>query len=772
MRKQIGCGPKRFASRGDSRSLAHVVCIYSPTHPFSSFLNLELGLNKVRKMLSHAKFYSGYLGVLFLSMCVLTKIPLVAQESEQQLLAVLRSDASKGDKAITCKKLAVYGTESSVADLAKLLPDPELSSWARIALEAIPGTASKAALREAAEKLSGRLLTGVLNSLGVLRDVDAVELLVGKARDADAEVAEAAIAALGEIGSINAADAILAGLSTATSSRLKNEYALAAIRCADTLRQDTTDPKKGLKASELFRVVRTAELPKQRLLEATLGLMRMNGKEASLLLTECLKSEDKDMFRLGLTAARNEVPGNETSAKISGLVGAVAPERSGLIIAALADRLEAVAAGGGKIDLSPLVDAAIDGPKPVRLFALTALGRLGNVEIVEALLKVASEDDQEIAGMARKALAEIPGTDVNKKISALVATAEGTQLKLLVELVGLRRIPATQELVRALESQDATVRRAALLALGETVELKDLALLIRPACNETLDSEELAIARQSLRTAAVRMPQPDACADQISAAVANAPEAAQVFLIETLGEVGGKKALESILVFAKGSVVALQDAGSKVLGKWNNLADAEALLDYSRSGPTNQYRLRALKGYIALARRFAMPETDRVKMCRAAMDLAKQTADRKLVLDVLRLHPSVEGFSYAIELSNGKDAEKDSSEVAVSIAQKLGGQGIDPEKLKSVFAGGTVKLEIIDARYGAGETWQNVTELLKRQSGKLAWISLPATNYNQAFGGDPAPGVPKQLKIKYKMNDKEGEVALTENAMIILPVPK
>ncbi|MFM7740498.1 MAG: hypothetical protein ACKO9H_13915, partial [Planctomycetota bacterium] len=99
---------------------------------------------------------------------------LVAQQSEQDLLAVLRSDAPKGEKAITCKKLAVYGSEASVSELAKLLPDPELSSWSRIALEAIPGSASKAALRDAASKVEGRTLIGVLNSIGVLRDGEAV----------------------------------------------------------------------------------------------------------------------------------------------------------------------------------------------------------------------------------------------------------------------------------------------------------------------------------------------------------------------------------------------------------------------------------------------------------------------------------------------------------------------------------------------------------------------------------------------------------------------
>ena len=52
----------------------------------------------------------------------------------------------------------------------------------------------------AAEKLRSRLLVGVINSLGVRRDANAVEMLVGRLKDADSEVASAAAVALGTSG--------------------------------------------------------------------------------------------------------------------------------------------------------------------------------------------------------------------------------------------------------------------------------------------------------------------------------------------------------------------------------------------------------------------------------------------------------------------------------------------------------------------------------------------------------------------------------------------
>ena len=67
---------------------------------------------------------------------------------------------------------------------------------------------------------------------------------------------------------------------------------------------------------------------------------------------------------------------------------------------------------------------------------------------------------------------------------------------------------------------------------------------------------------------------------------------------------------------------------------------------------------------------------------------------------------------------------------------------------------------------------KDVTELLRRHVRGLPLIALPSPKYNAAFGGDPAPGIVKQLKIQYRMDGKEGEATFGEDAAIMLPVPK
>src|SRR5205823_6070982 len=107
--------------------------------------------------------------------------------SQAALLDVLKSDskASREQKAAACRQLAWIGDREAVPTLAGLLADEQLSHMARYALEQIADPSAGDALREAAAKLKGKQLAGVLNSLGVRRDKKSVEMLSRFVKDSD-----------------------------------------------------------------------------------------------------------------------------------------------------------------------------------------------------------------------------------------------------------------------------------------------------------------------------------------------------------------------------------------------------------------------------------------------------------------------------------------------------------------------------------------------------------------------------------------------------------
>jgi HEAT repeat protein len=137
-----------------------------------------------------------------------------SSEQEAKLIAVLKSNAAQFEKAAACRELARVGTRTAVKPLSELLSDEKLSHMARYGLEPIPDPAVDEALREAAGKLTGRPLVGVIGSIGVRRDAKAIELLAKRLKDTDADVLQAAARALGSIGTTQAAKALQDALAS------------------------------------------------------------------------------------------------------------------------------------------------------------------------------------------------------------------------------------------------------------------------------------------------------------------------------------------------------------------------------------------------------------------------------------------------------------------------------------------------------------------------------------------------------------------------------
>ncbi len=576
--------------------------------------------------------------------------------SEKQLLKTLQTGAP-AEKAIACKQLAIHGSKAAVPELAKLLSDEQLASWSRIALEAIPDPAADAALLEAAKTLHGRLLVGTINSIGVRKSGGAVDLLVGRIKDADAEVASASAVALGRIANEKAIQALRQSLASA-APEVRSAIAEGCILCAERL---LADGKSG-QAVEIYDQVRQANVPKQRMLEATRGAIIARGTQGIPLLVEQLKSPDMKRFALGLTVAR-ELRGPEVAKALSAELAGASPERASLMVIALGDRGDAGLP-------SAVVRAASTGDKRVRLAAIQVVGRKGDASAVPSLLQVAIEDDAELSQAAKTALAGLPGEHVNAELARRLPDARDKSLAVLIELVGQRRIDAVPALVKALGQGDEATRDAALAALGATVKPKDLAVLISQVTSDTSGADAKS-AERALQTACIRMPNREATAAQLAAALPHASTATKASLLRILGAMGGPKALETIAAAVKSGDPELQDVGTRVLGEWMTVDAAPVLMEISKSSSPDKFRVRALRGYLRLARQLKMSDAARLEMCRQALAVAERDEERALALDALKRCPSAESVKLASSLLDDAQVRDRAVEVAIFIGEKI-----------------------------------------------------------------------------------------------------
>ncbi len=621
----------------------------------------------------------------------------VAQSNSKEIMAKPASElvelvkdpnASAFEKAKACQRLAVIGAQDAVPALAALLPDEKLNLYARFALEAIPDPAVDEALRAAAVKLTGRQLVGVINSIGNRRDAKALELLTGLTGSADKPVASAAAHAVGRIGTVEAA-AFLTG-AIGKDSPVKRCLGDGALACAEEL----AAAGKKAEAVAVYEAVAKADLPKYMQIGALDGVFRLQQTEAKDLLLAQIRSADEANFKLGLSVAR-WMPGADVTATLAEELEKLPAERQALLLRALGDRKEAAPL--------PMVLAATRNDSPaVREAAVVVLAKLGDASAVAILLDAALGDGA-AAAAAKEGLKTLKAQEADAAILAKLADADAKTKAVLFELAGARRIGAAASQIReSLSSSDEAVKLAALTALGQLIELKDLDLLTSRALAASKTPETEA-AQTALRMAALRMADRDGAAAKLAECLHGASPDNQAYLLELLGRMSGKKALQTVADAARSGDATLKESATKVLGEWPNPEAADALLQLAETDPENKYRVRALRGYIRIARQLKLPDDVKLAMFHTAMQTAKRDEDKRIALDILSRIPSEKTLQLAASYVSEASLKDDAAKAAVAIAAKLAGQ--QPKAVAEAMQ------KIVDAQVG-GDPGSRAEQLL------------------------------------------------------------
>lgn len=602
-------------------------------------------------------------------------LPAAELPEEDALLGVLQSTAGPAEKAMACRQLAIRGTARAVPALASLLADPQLASWARIALEAIPDPAADAALREAAGKLNGRLLVGVLNSIGRRRDAQAVPVLSARLREADPEVAGAAAVALGHLGNAAAAAALKARLADAPEA-LGAALGEGCVRAADQLRAagQTTA------ALELYDAARAARLPLQQRLEATRGAILARQAEGLPLLLEQLRAEDKHAFALGLRVAR-ELPGPAVTQGLVRALEQLPAGRQPLLLRALADRPDPA--------VRPAVmQAARTGTPALRLTAVELLEHCGDATCVPVLLEAATTADRDLSRAARTSLARLHAEGVDAALTRRLGEATGAERAVLLELCGQRRLTAALPAVRAaVRDSDPAVRRAALqamAALGGEPEVAELARLLQET-NDAARREEL---EGALIEVSSRVGTPAAA--RLLPLTRHTEPAVRVIGLHALASVGGAEALAAVVAATRDPAESVQDEAVRTLSTWPNnwpedVAVAEPLLALVNSGAKRAYQVLGFRGYLQyLQADKRLTDAARVERLKELLPRLQWPEEKQAAISALGSLRT----AAALDLLQTLAADAAVTEEAWSAMVSLAGQdlpGVTPERRREVL---------------------------------------------------------------------------------------
>ena len=571
-----------------------------------------------------------------------------------KLIAVLDStDAPVFEKAMACRRLSVIGDETAVPALARLLADEKLSTYACSALEAIPGPASDAALRKAFSDLKGERLIAVLGSIGARGDAAAIGLITISLDSDDPSIVAAAARAIGHIGTPAAADALQTALPEVkpeSRAAVGNACLVCILRLAE---QKVSD-----KAVALCEAVQHADVPQHIKLAAAGNAIVALGKEGLPRLAQLLNSRDESQFRLALHVVRRL--GDGAANVLAAQFKNQSPSRQALMLIALSDL-------GDRSALPTVLEAAKSAEGEVRVEAIHALARLGDATVLPVLFAAATQPDEQIAAAARATLATLDSGEISTEIVNMLARDDERTRQMAITMAGQRKIAsAAPGLLKLARGSDAKARVAAIKALGSTAQLENITELIDLAIAAQGSNDYQAVQR-SLKTACARMPQEE-CGKKLATAMPGTSTATRVFLLEQLASVGGATALKTVVAAAKSSEDALRDAATRLLGTWLTADAAPAMFDLAKTLPEGKYKIRALRGYVRIARQLNMPPAERLTVCRNALAIAERSEDRVLVFDVVKRYPTPEGLALAASLLNDKDLQQQACATLVAIA--------------------------------------------------------------------------------------------------------
>lgn len=584
--------------------------------------------------------------------------PLSPAEQKARLLPLLKSDAPQQEKADACRQLAIVGGKDAIPVLAGLLSHEKLSHMARYALEPMTDPEVDDAFRAALGQVKGVLLVGVINSIGVRRDVKAIEPLTKLLQDPDTGVAAAAAISLGKIGTTDSAktlDQAQAGAPEAVRPAIQE----GRLFCAEALAAQG----KRDEAIAIYDALRAAQAPIPIRIAALRGAILTRQAEGLTLLLEQIRGADPHCFALALRVAM-ELPGPEVSKALADEVAKLPADKQPSLIQVLGKRADAAA-------LPVLLATAKSGEKAIRIAALQALPEIGDVSAVPTLVEATADVDDDVSRTAKESLAGIQGKEVDAAVIALLDKTEPKDRLTAIELIGRRRMTAEiPRLFKAADDADQAVRLAALKTLGQLGGETEAPALLDRLLNAK-ESQDRDACERALSAAAAKTENADACAEKIIARLASAQPEQKNALLRVLSAVGGPKALQAVRAAVGDPNADVHATAIRTLGKWKTADAAEGLLELAKTSTDATDKLLCLRSYIGLASNRDLTDEQRVGICKQAAALIQRDDEKKLLLGVLSGIASAESLAEVAPYMDNAATKEEACVAAFSIADRL-----------------------------------------------------------------------------------------------------
>jgi HEAT repeat protein len=625
-----------------------------------------------------------------------------AANDEAQAIAVLQSGASPQEKDAACVRLKRIGTAAAVPALAALLADEQLGHSARYALESMPAPEAGQALLSALSRTTGLPRAGVIQSLGLRRERQAVSNLGKLLTDTDTESALAAAHALGLIGGGPALFALDTAFPNATG-KLHLAVADGLLACGNQLLLENDKSS----AARVFERLYGAKEPPFIRQAAYRGMLLAAGTKSLPMVISALKTGDAPSQMAALQVARDlQAPG--ATKELCQLLKDAPATMQAAIVEALVQRQDPAA-------VSAILPLAKSPDEYVRATALASLGTLGDATACAMLVQAAATPaDQKTA---RQALLQIR-VDLAASLVEMLPTAKPAEQNEIVRALAGRGEKGTADrLITLAKEGNEPSQIAALRAMGQLATPAHFAALVQiieATPNETVRAEAGDTLASLCRRVGNLEVQP------LTSALAKGTPASQATLLQVCSELRQPEVRAALRTAVKSTDNQVRTAAIRALC---NTRDAELLPDLlalTREAAEANLRPLAARGYVRLAtdeEAIKVSPAQRFRLLKDIYAAATRPEEKRLVLAKAAGIADLEALNFTLEAMSDPALQNEAAQAATQIASALSTSQPQraSEALKKVLAtatddaakkAATAALDRLDAMKDFLTSWQ------------------------------------------------------------------
>lgn len=563
------------------------------------------------------------------------------------------------NKTFLISELQLAGKDESVKPLSKYLEDLRLCEPATRALVTIKTPKAEKALWKALEADSVVNPVALIKALGEFRSRAAVKKISVYAESRDEKLRQIALYALANIGD-PASQAVLERIPVTASPYERTSaaslYLLYAQRLAESGRKE-----QAFKIShDLIRNFTAPGESQVRAAALTL-LSRIVGVKSVLEdLLQAVESPDRKYRQRALELAE-PIKGEPATARWIEKMTKVPAETQADIVSMLGRR--------GDKSAYPVVRGKLKSDeKAVRLAAIPAAARLGGSDIIDDLIPILLKGEEDEVGAVKQALLGLPSEIIVPKAAGMLAEAPLAVRPALIEILAERKAGDYVDVVLAqAKNENDTVRRSALAALEQIVRDRDLPQVINLLL-QTANSAEIPLVQNAVVSAANQILDPERRADQVLIALEKVRGAKRANLLRPLARIGGQMALETVIVETKNGDPQVRSLAIYALSNWPDSAAIEELFNIARTAEDRKFRYLALQGIARLDGVSALSPEKRLALLREAMDLAKETGEKNLLLTGMANIKTLESLTIVAAFLDDPQLQARAAQAAAKIA--------------------------------------------------------------------------------------------------------